>query len=140
MLGVSVASRVAESAVYGLSHARRRELYDLTMLEVRRVLYDQVKRRQPITPGRLLGTRCAWMAGYSALLSAEEFTKFVVRMRDLAPYLVFLIDRQNKSRRQDRNPPIGRQNLEWILNGHPEAVPLFSLDASSSGVLRSSSN
>jgi len=61
-------------------------------------------------------------------------------MRDLAPYLVFLIDRQNKSRRQDRNPPIGRQNLEWILNGHPEAVPLFSLDASSSGVLRSSSN
>jgi len=80
------------------------------------------------------------MAGYSALLSAEEFTKFVVLMRDLAPYLVFLIDRQNKSRRQDRNPPIGRQNLEWILNGHPEAVPLFSLDASSSGVLRSSSN
>ena len=61
-------------------------------------------------------------------------------MRDLAPHLVFLIDRQNKSRRQDRNPPIGRQNLEWILNGHPEAVPLFSLDASSSGVLRSSSN
>ena len=89
MLGVSVASRVAESAVYGLSHARRRELYDLTMLEVRRVLYDQVKRRQPITPGRLLGTRCAWMAGYSALLSAEQFTKFVVLCATSRPIWFF---------------------------------------------------
>jgi hypothetical protein len=49
-------------AVYGVSHDRSRELYDLTILELRRVLYDDVKRRQPtIIAGRLLGTRLAWM-------------------------------------------------------------------------------
>jgi hypothetical protein len=35
--------------------------YDLTILEVRRVLYDDIARRQKIVPGRLLGTRFAWM-------------------------------------------------------------------------------
>jgi len=29
------------------------------------------------------------------------------------------------SRRLDRNPTIRRENLTWILNGHPNAVPLF---------------
>ena len=51
-------------AVHSLGHARSRELYDLTMLEVRRVLYDDLKGRQPIPAGRLLGTRFAWMARY----------------------------------------------------------------------------
>jgi hypothetical protein len=62
--------------VYQMSHARSRELYDLTMLEVRRALYDDVKRREPIVPGRLLGTRSAWMARYSPLLTESEFTRF----------------------------------------------------------------
>jgi hypothetical protein len=30
-----------------------------------------------------------------------------------------------RSRRQYRNPAIGRKNLEWVLHGHPDAVPLF---------------
>jgi hypothetical protein len=51
----------AAMAVYNLSHGRSRELYDLTILEVRRVLYDDIARRQKIVPGRLLGTRFAWM-------------------------------------------------------------------------------
>jgi len=54
----------AAMAVHSLGHARSRELYDLTMLEVRRVLYDDLKGRQPIPAGRLLGTRFAWMARY----------------------------------------------------------------------------
>jgi hypothetical protein len=115
----------AAMAVYGLSQARSRELYDLTMLEVRRVLYPDLPARPPIVAGRLLGTRCAWMTRYASLLTPEEFTKFVILMRDLAPYLVLLIDSANKSRRQDRNPPIGRINLELILDGCPDAVPLF---------------
>lgn len=40
---------------------------------------DQLKRRQPITPGRPFGTRSAWMAAYAPLLSADEFTRFVVQ-------------------------------------------------------------
>jgi hypothetical protein len=113
-------------AVYSLKHERSRELYDLTMLEVRRVLYDDLKYRQPIAAGRLLGTRCAWLAPYRPLLSESEFTKFVVLVRNLGPFVVVLIDPESRSWRQDRNPAIGRQNLLWIINGHPEAVPLFT--------------
>jgi hypothetical protein len=118
----------ASMVVFHLSHARSREPYDLTMLECRRVLYDDVKRREPIISGRLYGTRAHWMARYSPLLSASKFTRFAVLMRDLAPYLLLLILNPEKSNRHraDRNPTIGRRNLEAILYGCPNAVPLFS--------------
>ena len=74
----------AAMIVYRLSHARSRELYDLTMLEVRRVLYDDIKRRQQIIAGQLYGTRSAWMAQYSPLLSSAEFTRFHTLMLGLA--------------------------------------------------------
>jgi hypothetical protein len=97
------------------------------MLEVRRVLYDAiVARRQPIAAGRLIGTRLAWMARYAPLMSGPEFTKFATLMRDLAPYLLLLIDAQNRSHRQDRSPAVSRKNVELILNGDPDAVLLFS--------------
>ena len=116
----------AAIAVYGLSHASARELYDLTMLEVRRVLYDDVKPpKQAIAPGRLLGTRSAWMARYSNLMSSDEFTKFVVLMRNLALYVLLIVDPQNSSHRRDRCPQIGRKTLELILYGCPGAAPLF---------------
>jgi hypothetical protein len=51
----------AAMAVYGLTHSRSRELYDLSILEVRRVLYDALPARQPIAAGRLVGTRAQWM-------------------------------------------------------------------------------
>jgi hypothetical protein len=112
---------------FSLSHARSRELYDLTMLEVRRALYGDVKRREQIAPGRLYGTRAHWMARYAPLLTETEFTRFAVLMRDLAPYLLLLIVDPTKANnhRRDRNPTIGRQTLELILYGHPESVPLF---------------
>jgi hypothetical protein len=112
-------------AVYGLSHSRSRELYDLTMLEVRRVLYDGLPPRSPVAPGRLLGTRCAWMVRFAPLLTADDFTKFVILTSNLGPFVLMLIDPESHSCRQDRNPVIGRKNLEWVLNGHPDAVPLF---------------
>jgi hypothetical protein len=67
------------------------------------------------------------MARYRPLLSELEFTKFVVLMRDLAPYLLLIVDSAdgNRSRRQDRNPGIDRRNLMWVIHGHPDAVPLF---------------
>jgi hypothetical protein len=109
----------------GITHAKSREIHDMSRLELRRLLYDDLKRRQPIEVGRLLGTRCAWMALYRPLLSADEFTKFVVLMRNLAPYLLLIIDPANRSHRRDRSPTVGRKNLQWILDGHPSAVPLF---------------
>ena len=95
------------------------------MLETRRVLFPSLSPRSLIAPGRLLGTRCAWMARYQALMSAAEFTKFVTLAKDLAPFVVILVDPSNRSRRQDRSAQVTRQNLEWVLNGHPDAVPLF---------------
>jgi hypothetical protein len=120
----------AAMSVHNVSHGRSRELYDLTMLEVRRVLYDDLKGRQPISAGRLLGTRFAWMACYRPLLSESEFTKFVILARNLSPFVLVLIDPESRSRRLDRNPTIGRQNLLWIINGHPSATPLFPGNAS----------
>jgi hypothetical protein len=112
--------------VFRIGHCRSRELYDLTMLEVRRALYDDVKRREQIVPGQLYGTRGHWMARYSPLLTESEFTMFAILMRDLAPYLLLIVDPSNGSNhRRDRAATIGRQNLEWVLYGHPDAVPLF---------------
>jgi hypothetical protein len=116
----------AAMSVFNLTHSRSRELYDLTMLETRRVLYDDLKPRAAIPPGRLLGTRCGWMTRYAPILSPSEFAKFVTLAKDLGPFVVVLVDPQNHGRRRDRNPPIGRQNLLWLLSGHPDAVPLFS--------------
>jgi hypothetical protein len=115
----------AAMRVYGIRHDRSRELYDLSMLEVRRVLYPDLKRREPIPPGRLLGTRAMWMLRYVPLMTTDEFTKFFTLARDLSPFILLLIAPRSHSRRQDRNATIGRQNLEWVLYGHPSAVPLY---------------
>jgi hypothetical protein len=113
--------------VFQISYVRSRELHDLAMLEVRRVLYGDLKPRKQITPGHLLGTRAAWMARYAPLLSESEFTRFAILMANLAPYLMLLILDPSKANnhRADRNPAIGRRNLELILYGCPDAKPLF---------------
>lgn len=43
----------------------------------------------------------------------------------VSPFVLLLIDPQSRSRRQDRNPAIARENLIWVINSHPDAVPLF---------------
>ena len=58
-------------------------------------------------PGRLIGTRGAWMTRFDAV----EFTKFVTLTKDLSPFVLLLIDPQSRSRRQDRNPATGKFNL-----------------------------
>jgi hypothetical protein len=113
--------------VYQLGHARSRELHDLSALEVRRVLFDDLHHRDQVVPGRLLGTRCGWMTLYRPLLSECEFTKFYFLMKNLAPYLLLLIvdPAKNGSHRRDRHPTVSRRNLELILNGDPAGVLLF---------------
>jgi hypothetical protein len=117
----------AAMGVHQLSHERSRELYDLTMLEVRRILYDDVARkRSPIIPGQLHGTKLAWLTRYAHLMSVPgEFTKFVILMRDLAPYVLLIIDRDNNNSHRHDRKTVGRKNIELILNGDRDAVPLF---------------
>ena len=120
-------------SVHQLSHERSRELHDLTALEVRRALFDDLKRHKQIVAGRLYGTRMQWMVGFSDLLSAAEFTKFYFLMKNLAPYLLLLIvDPAKKgNHRRDRCPTIGRHNLDLILHGDPDGVLLFGASISS---------
>lgn len=115
----------AAEAVYGLSPSRARELHDLALLECRRVMFNSWPSRQPIAAERLRGTREAWMERYAPLLSRDEFTKFFVLTRSLSPFVILLVNPTSQSRRLDRNPSIGRQNILWVLNGHPDAQPLF---------------
>jgi hypothetical protein len=61
----------------------------------------------------------------STINRESEFSKFVTLTKNLSPFVVVLIDPQSRSRRLDRNPTICRQNLLWVINGHPDAVPLF---------------
>jgi hypothetical protein len=58
------------------------------------VIYDDLPTRPAIAPGRLLGTRAAWMTRYSPLLDDSEFSKFVTLTRDLSPFALLLIDRK----------------------------------------------
>jgi hypothetical protein len=114
--------------VYGLTETRSRELYDLTILEVRRLLYAELPPRL-IDPESLNRTRAASLLRYRPYLTREEFSKLVLLMRDLAPYLIILVDPENRNRRERRRErltsPALRRNLGFVLNGHPEAVPLF---------------
>jgi hypothetical protein len=114
-------------SVFQLSHTRSRELHDLSMLEVRRALFDDLKPRERIVPNRLLGSRSAWMARYAPLLAESEFTRFCVLMAGLAPYVLLLILDPSKanSHRADRNPQIGRRSLERVLYGDADAKLLF---------------
>jgi len=112
--------------VHQLSHSRSRELYDLVLLECRRVLYPDRPPRQLIAPGRLAGTRAQWMIRYAVLMNSEEFTKFFTLTKDLGPFVLVLVDPLNKSRRKDRSAQVTRRNVEFVLYGYPDAVPLFT--------------
>jgi hypothetical protein len=47
-------------------------------------------------------------------------------MRDLAPYLVILVRPANAAEIKAGKWEAVRENLELILNGTPEATPLFA--------------
>jgi hypothetical protein len=120
----------AAMRVYELAHDRARELYDLTLLEIRRLLYDDLKRHKPIASGRLLGTRAQWAVRYQQLMTQHEFTKFFTLTHGLSPFVALLADPANHSRRQDRCAQISRRNIEYVLYGHPDAKLLFKRESS----------
>jgi len=65
------------------------------------------------------------------LLDADEFTRFYFLMKNLAPYMLLLIIDPSKANnhRADRNPGIGRRNLELVLYGSASARPLFEWES-----------
>lgn len=113
------------ASVFGLKPERAREIFDLSMLETRRVVFDVLPPQPTIAAARLAGTRSAWMLRYAPLLDADEFSKFVTLTKGLNAFIVVLIAPKTRSRRLDRNPTVSRQNLLWILHGQPDARALF---------------
>jgi Sigma-70 region 2 len=114
----------AAMKVYGLAHKRSRELYDLTLLEIRRVLWAETTHGS-ISREKLKGTKSMPLLRYSNFLTPEEFTKFVLLMKDLAPYVVVLVKPENESRIKRGEWDAVRENLVRILDGIPGATPLF---------------
>jgi hypothetical protein len=49
----------------------------------------------------------------------------VTLLHGLGPFCILLVDPANHSRRQDRSGEVTRSNIEFVLNGHPDAVTLF---------------
>lgn len=90
--------------VYGLSPRRARRIHDYTVLEIRRTLLPVIEV-PTIKPAGLKGTREAAMRKFADQLSSEDFSKLIYLMRNLAPAII--------------------DNLDHVLNGHPEARPLF---------------
>jgi hypothetical protein len=83
--------------VYGLSHRRSRQLFDLTLLEVRRAVWPET-RHPCITLGELRGTKQMPLSRFHNFLNESEFSKLVALMRDLAPSLVVLVRPANGPR------------------------------------------
>jgi Sigma-70 region 2 len=115
----------AAKIVYGVAIARARELYDLTMLSIRRALYDPSRVRR-IAPEELTCTKSNPWPLYAEYVSSEEFTKLVTLTRGLAPYILFVVNRNNEKaiRKGDENAIRG--NLELILCGSETDGPLFA--------------
>ncbi len=110
--------------VFGLTHRRSRDLYDLTLLEIRRLLWAEAKHEAG-SPEQLRGTRGLPLLRYTNFLTPQEFAKLVVLMKDLAPSLVVLVRPTNEAQIRGRNWSAIRENLVLILEGDPTATPLF---------------
>jgi hypothetical protein len=110
--------------VFDLSHARSRQLYDLTLLEIRRQLINE-RRLDPVQPADLRGTKIAALIRYANYLCAEDFSRLATLMVNLAPALVLLVKPENicPIRRGEMRAIL--ENLRLILFGHPNARNLF---------------
>ena len=108
----------ADSAmkVYGLDHARSRQLFDLTMVAVRRELLP-VRRLQMVTSFQLRGTKIQALIRYAKYLSTDEFTRLAVLLRDVAPSVVFTVNPENASAMRRGDWQAIRVNLRLVLNG-----------------------
>ena len=108
----------AAMRVFGLTHERSRRLYDLTLLEIRRVLYSE-SNHPSVNHTQLGRSKSARLLRYSNFLTGEEFKKFVALMRDLAPSVVVAVKPANEPLIRKGQWPAIRENLVLVLEGDP---------------------
>jgi hypothetical protein len=115
----------AMSAVYGLSFDRSPWIYDVTIISIRRLLLTDRGRLVPINPRSLLSTRSRALVNFAKFLSAEQFTKLAVIMRDVPPHLVWTIEPARVCAIRRGESEAVRANLDLILHGSPDDRQLF---------------
>jgi HK97 family phage major capsid protein len=103
----------AMGVVFALSPSQSRQIYDSTVLEIRRVCLSE-HRTKPVTGFGLRGTRDRSLLKYKARLSPADFSKLCILMHGLAPRQ--LIDS-------------GLYSLDEILHGLPRGRVLFEKPA-----------
>jgi hypothetical protein len=111
--------------VFNLTHARSRQLHDLTLLEIRREVIGE-RRLKPIRIADICHSKIAALEKFAPLLSPAEFSKLCVLLRDLAPATVFLIRPENTLKIMRGDSAAALENLGLILNGDPNSRPLFA--------------
>ncbi|PWT83899.1 MAG: hypothetical protein C5B58_05735 [Acidobacteria bacterium] len=114
----------AAMAVYGLSHRRSRQLYDLTILSIRQTLWNETVHRE-VDSNRLAGTKGLPLLRFRNFTTKDEFSKLVGLLRDLAPSLIILVRPTNEARIRAGHWDAVRKNLVIVLEGDPEATPLI---------------
>jgi hypothetical protein len=97
----------AMELVYNLHPNRARTLHDRTVLEIRRTLLP-ITEIPKISLANLVGTRGKALGRYCDQLSAQDFAKLAFLMRGLSPTALILAGR-----------------VDWVLDGFPNAQPLF---------------
>jgi hypothetical protein len=112
--------------VFGLDHVRSRQLFDLTMVAVRRELIPN-RRLHPVSPLDLRGTKLQALIRYAKYLSSEEFTRLATLLRDVAPSVVFTVRSENTGAIRRGEERATRENLELVLCGSLDDRPLFPL-------------
>lgn len=116
----------AEAArqVYGIPIERARQIYDLTMLTVRRALYDP-SRMPSIKAEDLTATRNNPWPNYGKLLTPEELKKLISITRGIAPYTLYVIKPENEKDIRKGKKKVLWESLQLILNGSPNDQQLF---------------
>jgi DNA-directed RNA polymerase specialized sigma24 family protein len=112
--------------VFGLDHSRSRQLFDLTMVAVRRELIPD-RRLSPVTAFDLRGTKIQALVRYAKYLSSSEFTRLAVLLRDVAPSVVLTVNPRNGCAIRRGDWQAIRFNLRLVLNGSPSDHPLFGI-------------
>ena len=104
--------------VYALDHARARALFDLTMVAIRRELINE-RRLPPVAPASLRHTKSQALIRHAKILSAQEFTRLAILLRDVAPSVIYTVNPANVAAIRNGEPNATRQNLGLVLWGSP---------------------
>jgi hypothetical protein len=118
----------AMMTVFNIGHGRARRLHDLTLLEIRRAVWEDHPNGKEIAPASLAGTSSRPLIPYARYLSVADFTNLVCLLEGLAPALVMYIKAQNIRAIRKGSAKALAENLRLIINGHPQARLLFKLE------------